>query len=235
MKLSSPMLNLRGHVRLCTHANRPGRQEPDHHRRTFVACPNSLSMNDSRDDVVAARRGASGNIDPGSGVLPSFNTEPGWSREPVLARDFSGEEVVTVFRAMGNVSGGGDIAAGVCHAATARQPRGQIDVPQGLSPDGAGHHRYQRWATSPLWAWGPRCLRKSAWRSGRVALQAYVRDHALATWLSGYLRPRICTSKEIRCITSSAFCAAGARDRRHRQVKIASRAIAEGDSRVLRS
>ncbi len=53
--------------------------------------------------------GASGNIDPWYRVLPGFNTEPGWIPEPVLLGTLLGEEVVTVFREIEEVSPGGTI------------------------------------------------------------------------------------------------------------------------------
>jgi len=62
------------------------------------------------DVIAAAFAGASGNIDPWFRVLPAFNTEPGWIPEPVLLGTMLGEEVVHVFRDIGKVSGGGEIA-----------------------------------------------------------------------------------------------------------------------------
>jgi len=53
--------------------------------------------------------GASGNIDPWYRVLPEFNYEPGWIPEPVLLGTLLGEEVVTVFRKIDNLTPGGEI------------------------------------------------------------------------------------------------------------------------------
>ncbi len=87
------------------------------------------------NDVVApAFAGASGNIDPWFRVLPSFNTEPGWIPEPVLLGTFLGEEVVTVFRAMGKVSGGGDIATAFVTLQLPGKPRGQVEVTKDCPP-----------------------------------------------------------------------------------------------------
>ena len=87
------------------------------------------------DDVVApAFAGASGNIDPWFRVLPSFETESGWIPEPVLLGTFLGEEVVTVFRTMGKVSGGGDIATAFVTLQLPGKPRGQVEVPKDCPP-----------------------------------------------------------------------------------------------------
>jgi hypothetical protein len=48
--------------------------------------------------VVPAFAGASGDIDPWFRVLPAFNTEPGWTPEPVLLGSLLGQEVVHVYR-----------------------------------------------------------------------------------------------------------------------------------------
>ncbi|HXK62738.1 MAG TPA: neutral/alkaline non-lysosomal ceramidase N-terminal domain-containing protein [Acidobacteriota bacterium] len=48
---------------------------------------------------AAAFAGASGNIDPWYRVLPGFNTEPGWTPEPVLLGTLLGQEVVHAYRA----------------------------------------------------------------------------------------------------------------------------------------
>ncbi|RPI26161.1 MAG: hypothetical protein EHM61_12450 [Acidobacteria bacterium] len=48
--------------------------------------------------VAAAFAGASGNIDPWYRILPGFNTEPGWTPEPVLLGTLLGQEVVHVYR-----------------------------------------------------------------------------------------------------------------------------------------
>ena len=62
-----------------------------------------------QDVIAPAFAGASGNIDPWFRVLPEFNTEPDWIPEPVLLGTMLGEEVVHVFRDIGEVSGGGEI------------------------------------------------------------------------------------------------------------------------------
>ncbi len=49
--------------------------------------------------IAAAFAGASGNIDPWYRVLPRFNTEPGWTPEPVLLGSLLGQEVVHAYRA----------------------------------------------------------------------------------------------------------------------------------------
>jgi hypothetical protein len=48
--------------------------------------------------VVPAFAGASGDIDPWFRVLPEFNTEPGWTPEPVLLGALLGQEVVHACR-----------------------------------------------------------------------------------------------------------------------------------------
>jgi hypothetical protein len=62
-----------------------------------------------KDVVSPVFAGASGNIDPWYRVLPAFNTEPGWIPEPVLLGTLLGEEVVHVFRRIGEVHPGGEI------------------------------------------------------------------------------------------------------------------------------
>ena len=54
--------------------------------------------------------GASGDIDPWYRILPGFNTESGWIPEPVLLGTLLGEEVVTVFRNIDQVTPGGAIS-----------------------------------------------------------------------------------------------------------------------------
>jgi neutral ceramidase len=48
--------------------------------------------------IAPAFAGASGDIDPWFRVLPAFNTEPGWTPEPVLLGTLLGQEVVHVYR-----------------------------------------------------------------------------------------------------------------------------------------
>jgi len=62
-----------------------------------------------QETIAPAFAGASGNIDPWFRVLPAFNTEPGWIPEPVLLGTFLGEEVVHVYRDIGQTEAGGAI------------------------------------------------------------------------------------------------------------------------------
>jgi hypothetical protein len=48
--------------------------------------------------VALAFAGASGNIDPWYRIVPGFNTERGWTPEPVLLGNLLGQEVVHVYR-----------------------------------------------------------------------------------------------------------------------------------------
>jgi neutral ceramidase len=48
--------------------------------------------------VVPAFAGASGDIDPWFRVLPGFNTEPGWTPEPILLGTMLGQEVLHAYR-----------------------------------------------------------------------------------------------------------------------------------------
>ncbi len=48
--------------------------------------------------IALAFAGASGNIDPWFRIVPGFNTEPGWTPEPVLLGNLLGQEVVHVYR-----------------------------------------------------------------------------------------------------------------------------------------
>jgi len=48
--------------------------------------------------TALAFAGASGNIDPWYRILPGFNTEPGWTPEPVLLGNLLGQEVVHSYR-----------------------------------------------------------------------------------------------------------------------------------------
>ncbi len=51
--------------------------------------------------MALAFAGASGNIDPWYRILPGFNTEPGWTPEPVLLGNLLGQEVVQAYRKPG--------------------------------------------------------------------------------------------------------------------------------------
>jgi len=87
------------------------------------------------DDVItAAFAGASGNIDPWFRVLPAFNTEPGWIPEPVLLGTLLGEEVVHVFRDIGKVSDGGEIATAFITLELPGKPRSEDTVEKGHPP-----------------------------------------------------------------------------------------------------
>jgi len=77
-----------------------------------------------KDFVSTVFAGASGNIDPWYRILPSFNTENGWIPETVLLGTLLGEEVVHVFRDIGNTSPGGEISTAI---ETIECPRKKID------------------------------------------------------------------------------------------------------------
>jgi hypothetical protein len=79
------------------------------------------------DMIAPAFAGASGDIDPWFRVLPAFNTEPGWIPEPVLLGTMLGEEVVHVFRAIDEVSGGGAIGTAFATLQLPGKPRGEAD------------------------------------------------------------------------------------------------------------
>src|SRR4030042_148113 len=51
-----------------------------------------------KEVITPVFAGASGNIDPWYRILPGFNTEPGWTPEPVLLGTMLGQEVVHVYR-----------------------------------------------------------------------------------------------------------------------------------------
>ncbi len=71
--------------------------------------------------------GASGNIDPWYRVLPRFNYEQGWIPEPVLLGTLLGEEVVTVFRKIDNLTPGGEISTAFETMHLNRKKRGPED------------------------------------------------------------------------------------------------------------
>ncbi|NLN30230.1 MAG: hypothetical protein GX158_03170 [Bacteroidales bacterium] len=62
-----------------------------------------------KDVIAPVFTGASANIDPWYRVLPEFNNEPGWIPEPVLLGTLLGEEVVHVFREIGDMDLTGEI------------------------------------------------------------------------------------------------------------------------------
>ena len=78
--------------------------------------------------IAPAFAGASGNIDPWFRVLPEFNDEPGWIPEPVLLGTLLGEEVVHVYRDIGEVSGGGRIATAYVTLELPGKARGDVTV-----------------------------------------------------------------------------------------------------------
>jgi len=86
------------------------------------------------DVIAAAFAGASGNIDPWFRVLPAFNTEPGWIPEPVLLGTMLGEEVVHVFRDIGKVSSGGEIASAFVTLELPGKPRNETTIEKDYPP-----------------------------------------------------------------------------------------------------
>ncbi|MFC1795252.1 hypothetical protein ACFL3Q_16910, partial [Planctomycetota bacterium] len=85
------------------------------------------------EEVIApAFAGASGNIDPWFRVLPKFNNEPGWIPEPVLLGTLLGEEVVHVFRDIGDLSAGGDIGASFVTLELPGKQRGELEIKKDL-------------------------------------------------------------------------------------------------------
>ena len=76
--------------------------------------------------IAPAFAGASGNIDPWFRVLPAFNDEPGWVPEPVLLGTFLGEEVVHVYRGIGQTQPADGIATAF---ATLRLPAKPAEDP----------------------------------------------------------------------------------------------------------
>ena len=86
------------------------------------------------DVIVAGFAGASANIDPWFRVLPAFNNEPGWVPEPVLLGTMLGEEVVHVFRDIGDVSGGGEIGAAFVTLELPGKPRNEEQIEKDHPP-----------------------------------------------------------------------------------------------------
>jgi neutral ceramidase len=81
------------------------------------------------EEIIApAFAGASGNIDPWFRVLPGFNTEPGWIPEPVLLGTLLGEEVVHVFRDIGDLSASGDIVSAFVTLELPGKARGELEI-----------------------------------------------------------------------------------------------------------
>jgi len=81
-----------------------------------------------RQIIAPAFAGASGDIDPWFRVLPGFNTEPGWIPEPVLLGTLLGEEVVHVFRDIGELSAGGDVGSSFVTLELPGKERGELKV-----------------------------------------------------------------------------------------------------------
>jgi len=87
------------------------------------------------EDVIApAFAGASGDIDPWFRVLPRFNTEPGWIPEPVLLGTLLGEEVIHVFRDIGELSAAGDIGASFVTLELPGKARGELEIKKDCPP-----------------------------------------------------------------------------------------------------
>ena len=84
--------------------------------------------------IAPAFAGASGNIDPWFRVLDGFNTEPGWIPEPVLLGTLLGEEVVHVFRGIGDLSAGGDIKASFVTLDLPGKARGELEIKKDCPP-----------------------------------------------------------------------------------------------------
>jgi neutral ceramidase len=84
--------------------------------------------------IAPAFAGASGNIDPWFRVLPAFNTEPGWIPEPVLLGTLLGEEVVHVFRDIGELSAGGDIKTAFVTLDLPGKARGELEIKKDCPP-----------------------------------------------------------------------------------------------------
>jgi hypothetical protein len=84
--------------------------------------------------IAPAFAGASGNIDPWFRVLPGFNTEPGWIPEPVLLGTLLGEEVVHVFREIGELSTGGDVKTAFATIELPGKPKGELEIKKDCPP-----------------------------------------------------------------------------------------------------
>jgi neutral ceramidase len=84
--------------------------------------------------IAPAFAGASGNIDPWFRVLPGFNTEPGWIPEPVLLGTLLGEEVVHVYRDIGELSAGGDIKTAFVTLDLPGKARGELEIKKDCPP-----------------------------------------------------------------------------------------------------
>jgi len=84
--------------------------------------------------IAPAFAGASGNIDPWFRVLSGFNTEPGWIPEPVLLGTLLGEEVVHVFRDIGELSAGGDIKSAFVTLDLPGKSRGELEIKKDCPP-----------------------------------------------------------------------------------------------------
>jgi len=84
--------------------------------------------------IAPAFAGASGNIDPWFRVLDGFNTEPGWIPEPVLLGTLLGEEVVHVFRGIGDLSADGDIKTSFVTLDLPGKARGELEIKKDCPP-----------------------------------------------------------------------------------------------------
>jgi neutral ceramidase len=84
--------------------------------------------------IAPAFAGASGNIDPWFRVLDGFNNEPGWIPEPVLLGTLLGEEVVHVFRDIGELSEGGEIRTSFITLELPGKARGELEIKKDCPP-----------------------------------------------------------------------------------------------------
>lgn len=78
--------------------------------------------------VVPAFAGASGDIDPWFRVLPGFNTEPGWTPEPVLLGSLLGQEVVHTYRGIRQTSPTDRLATDFITLQLPSKPRGDASA-----------------------------------------------------------------------------------------------------------
>jgi len=84
--------------------------------------------------TALAFAGASGNIDPWYRILPGFNTEPGWTPEPVLLGNLLGQEVVHAYRKSGEPQSPDLIRSAVR----------VIELPAKTAPEGSDQAAIQR-------------------------------------------------------------------------------------------
>jgi len=88
-----------------------------------------------KDLIAPVFAGACGNINPWFQGLSGFNTEPGWSPEPVLLGTMLGEEVVQVFRNIKKVSTCGEIKTAFINM---KLPGKQVEKPSNRKPEYSG-------------------------------------------------------------------------------------------------